>query len=124
MTKYSDGVDRVGKQLHELIAESLGLSTDFFAQHYIPKVNTVRYNFYPACPSPMESMGAKSHTDPNSITVLMLDNVGGLQIEKDGEWLAVRPIEGSLVVNIGDTLHVSFFPLRTVLSFQAFDVNG
>jgi isopenicillin N synthase-like dioxygenase len=105
LTKYASDAEKIAKQLHELIAESLGLPTDFFARHYGRKGNTFRFNMYPACPTPMETMGIVSHSDPTCLTVLVQDNVGGLQIEKDGRWVAVKPIEGSLVVNIGDMLH-------------------
>lgn len=40
-------------------------------------------------------------------TVLQQDEVGGLQIKRDGVWLGVRPIEGAVVINVGDLLQVS-----------------
>jgi len=37
--------------------------------------------------------------------VLCQDNCGGLQIENlEGEWIEAPPIEGTLVVNVGDLL--------------------
>lgn len=40
-------------------------------------------------------------------TVLQQDEVGGLQIKKDGVWLGVRPVEGAVIINVGDLLQVS-----------------
>jgi isopenicillin N synthase-like dioxygenase len=35
------------------------------------------------------------------------DNVIGLQIRKEGEWISVKPIQNALVVNVGDALEVT-----------------
>lgn len=41
-----------------------------------------------------------SHTD---FLMLWQDDVGGLQVlNHEGQWIAAQPIEGTLVVNIGD----------------------
>jgi len=48
---------------------------------------------------------AGSHT--NAFTILAQDANGGLEIRnRDGEWVAVPPIEGTLVVNVGEVLKV------------------
>ncbi|KAL5341974.1 2OG-Fe(II) oxygenase superfamily protein [Aspergillus crustosus] len=50
-------------------------------------------------------VGIGSHTDIQCITLLWQDNSGGLQVlSSSDEWLDARPIEGTLVVNIGDFL--------------------
>lgn len=48
-----------------------------------------------------------SHTDFGSITILFQDQVGGLEVEnpvEPGKFLRVKPIDGTVVVNIGDLL--------------------
>ncbi|KAB8205606.1 hypothetical protein BDV34DRAFT_212950 [Aspergillus parasiticus] len=50
-------------------------------------------------------VGIGSHTDIQCFTLLWQDNSGGLQVlSAQDEWLDARPIEGTLVVNIGDFL--------------------
>lgn len=50
-------------------------------------------------------VGIGSHTDIQCVTLLWQDMSGGLQVlSADDEWLDARPIEGTLVVNIGDFL--------------------
>lgn len=116
VSNFSAGADVVAKELLELIAESLGLHTDFFAKHFTAKrVQALRWNFYPACPRPTDSIGAAAHTDGTCLTLLVQDGTGGLQIKKDDQWIGIRPIEGALVVNIGDMLHVRSLPLKTPL---------
>ncbi|CAB4284549.1 unnamed protein product [Prunus armeniaca] len=47
------------------------------------------------------------HSDASTITILMQeDNVTGLQIRKEGEWVPVKPIPNALVVNVGDAIEI------------------
>jgi isopenicillin N synthase-like dioxygenase len=48
-----------------------------------------------------------SHTDFGSFTLLFQDDCGGLEVQKAGalgEFIAAPPIEGALLMNIGDIL--------------------
>ncbi|KAH0489854.1 hypothetical protein TgHK011_001347 [Trichoderma gracile] len=46
-----------------------------------------------------------SHTDFQLFTILWQDSQGGLEVlNKQGQWLRARPIEGTLVVNLGDLM--------------------
>ena len=70
-------------------------------------------NFYPPCPEPELTYGLPAHTDPNALTILLQDlMVPGLQVLKDGKWVAVDPHPDAFVINIGDqlqvNLHISF----------------
>ena len=63
--------------------------------------------YYPPQPEEMgeEQFGVAAHTDFGMLTVLAQDAVGGLQLQDlAGEWLAVPPIAGTLVINVGDLL--------------------
>ncbi len=49
--------------------------------------------------------GVGEHTDYGYLTLLLQDNSGGLQVKlSDGSWIDAPPINGSLVVNLGDAL--------------------
>ncbi|BBN06227.1 protein MpDOXC20 [Marchantia polymorpha subsp. ruderalis] len=103
---YVERMQPFTKQMFQLYAEDLGLEDiDFYAKHVDSSELTIRWNYYPACPQPSTVLGAKSHTDANLITFLLQDSVGGLQVEKDGCWFDVKPIEGALVINISDGFH-------------------
>ncbi|BFI31198.1 protein MpDOXC20 [Marchantia polymorpha subsp. ruderalis] len=103
---YVERMQPFTKQMFQLYAEDLGLEdVDFYAKHVDSSELTIRWNYYPACPQPSTVLGAKSHTDANLITFLLQDSVGGLQVEKDGCWFDVKPIEGALVINISDGFH-------------------
>jgi hypothetical protein len=63
--------------------------------------------YYPPCPEPSNAFGVKPHSDPNTITILTQDEVGGLEVrEKHGEWIQVKPTPYAFIVNVGDQLEV------------------
>ncbi len=72
-------------------------------------MNSLRLLHYPP-QKPDEDgvhLGARAHTDTNAFTILAQDNNGGLEIRnRDNEWVAVPPIAGTLVVNVGEVLKV------------------
>ena len=48
---------------------------------------------------------AGAHEDINLITLLLGAEEAGLELlDKNGEWLAIKPPEGAMVVNVGDML--------------------
>lgn len=67
----------------------------------------LQLNSYPPCPEPNQTMGLAPHTDTFLLTILHQTQTNGLQIFKDGVgWLPVPPVEGALVVNMGDLFHI------------------
>ncbi|XP_016462722.1 putative 2-oxoglutarate-dependent dioxygenase SLC1 [Nicotiana tabacum] len=63
-------------------------------------------NCYPSCPEPDLTLGMPPHSDYCLLTLLLQDEVKGLQIQHQGKWLIVEPIPNSFVVNVGDHLEI------------------
>ncbi|PON56155.1 Isopenicillin N synthase [Parasponia andersonii] len=63
-------------------------------------------NFYPPCPQPDLTLGMPPHSDYGFLTLLLQDEVEGLQIQFQDKWVTVEPIPGSFVVNVGDHLEI------------------
>ncbi|KAH7560387.1 hypothetical protein JRO89_XS10G0009000 [Xanthoceras sorbifolium] len=66
-------------------------------------------NYYPICPNPELTVGVGRHSDVSTLTVLLQDNVGGLYVrgnEREDSWIHVPPIDGAIVINIGDALQI------------------
>ncbi|KAK6140116.1 hypothetical protein DH2020_026114 [Rehmannia glutinosa] len=63
-------------------------------------------NCYPPCPQPDLTLGMPPHSDYGFLTLLLQDQVKGLQIQHEHNWVTVQPIPGSFVVNVGDHLEI------------------
>ncbi|EDL48428.1 isopenicillin N synthase family oxygenase [Erythrobacter sp. SD-21] len=99
--------ETAGGRVLEAIAIHLGLPREFFAATIEDGNSVMRLLRYP----PLEgaeaegAIRAAAHGDINTITLLLGAEEAGLELlTADGEWKAVAPPEGALVVNIGDML--------------------
>lgn len=63
-------------------------------------------NFYPPCPEPDLTLGMPPHSDYGFLTLLLQDEVEGLQIQYKDKWVTVESIPNAFVVNVGDHLEV------------------
>ncbi|CAL8996472.1 unnamed protein product [Prunus brigantina] len=95
----------------ELSAIGLGVDRMLYREFFEDAVSIMRTNLYPTCQEPNLSLGTGPHCDPNALTILHQDLVGGLDVFVDNKWHKVRPIPGALVINIGDV-----FAVRKALS--------
>ncbi len=99
--------EAAGARILEAIALHLDLPRDFFAATVEDGNSVMRLLRYP----PLEgkeaegAIRAAAHGDINTITLLLGAEEAGLELlTTEGDWLAVAPPEGALVVNIGDML--------------------
>ncbi|KAK4777330.1 hypothetical protein SAY87_017517 [Trapa incisa] len=105
VSNYCKEVRQLGHRIEDLISESLGLETGTAGRILGQQGQHMAVNYYPPCPEPELTYGLPAHTDPNALTILLQDqHVAGLQVLKDGKWLAVNPIPNAFVINIGDQL--------------------
>jgi len=110
------GCERLGRQVFEGFCLGLGLPRDALHQHFEGHTSFVRLNYYPledplapedaAGVTELGGMALQHHTDAGALTILLQDDVGGLQVYAGDEWLDVEPIERAFVVNIGDMTQV------------------
>ena len=99
--------DTAGGRVLEAIALHLDLPQDFFAPTVRDGNSVMRLLHYPPVEGGMAkgAIRAAAHGDINTITLLLGAEEAGLELlTRQGEWLAVAPPEGALVVNIGDML--------------------
>ncbi|XP_024975279.1 1-aminocyclopropane-1-carboxylate oxidase homolog 1-like [Cynara cardunculus var. scolymus] len=113
--EYSNQVLKLGGVLFRLISEALKLNPNHLGDLDCDKGLIFAGHCYPACPQPDLTMGAAKHTDDGFLTVVLQDEIGGLQILHNQQWIDVPPTPGALVVNIGDLLQmISNDKLRSV----------
>ncbi|KAM6565308.1 hypothetical protein CsatA_024436 [Cannabis sativa] len=106
LVEYSKQVMKVGILLFELISEALGLNPNHLHDIDCTEGLVVICNYYPPCPEPELTMGITKHVDIDFLTVLLQDDIGGLQVLNNNQWIEVSPHPGALVVNIGDLLQL------------------
>lgn len=101
--------DRVGNIILSHIALYLGLDENWFDPAVNQGNSILRLLHYP--PIKAENIGkdgairAGAHEDINLITLLLGAEEAGLEIMgKDGQWIAMHPPKGALVINVGDML--------------------
>jgi isopenicillin N synthase-like dioxygenase len=65
----------------------------------------LRLLHYPPQPADSDAEGVEAHTDTGAFTILLQDQVGGLDVRnRAGTWIRATPIAGSLVINIADMM--------------------
>ncbi|KAJ8761727.1 hypothetical protein K2173_004536 [Erythroxylum novogranatense] len=102
MEQFATIVANLAQNLAEILMEKLGRKSSFFKENCLPSTCYLRLNRYPPCPVPSQVFGLMPHTDSDFLTILHQDQVGGLQLVKNGRWFAVKPNSEALIINIGD----------------------
>ena len=104
---YFAKAQEVAHHLMRGFALGLNLEEHFFLRCTSKPLSRASSVYYPTQIKEVdeERFGVGPHTDFGVLTVLCQDGVGGLQVKNlKGEWIAAPPIEGSLIVNVGDLL--------------------
>ncbi|NDY94543.1 isopenicillin N synthase family dioxygenase [Wenzhouxiangella limi] len=99
-------LDELGGQLLEAIALDLGLERHWFADK-IDRGNSIlrAIHYPPIADAPEGAVRAARHEDINLITLLIGSKEQGLEIlTREGQWVPVTTLPGSIVVNVGDML--------------------
>ncbi len=102
---YMAAASRAAQAVLAAVALSLGLEEDWFRRHYTADPTVLFRIFrYPPQPAADGGWGVGEHTDYGLLTLLLQDDVPGLQVRTPQGWLDAPPLPGTLVCNIGDML--------------------
>ena len=115
MWAYFRACEQVSLRLLEAVGEGLGVPPELLTRDFVDEhTSFLRLNYYPKH-DPLHSeqqasitghLGVHHHTDAGALTTVLQDQVGGLQVCLDKEWFPVEPVDGALVINIGDMVQV------------------
>jgi isopenicillin N synthase-like dioxygenase len=101
MRAFCVGLNLEPSYLHD---EFKGLHTGFTRLNYYPVDDPMAKSQIDH--QPVADLGVHHHTDAGVLTVLLQDEVGGLQVHRDGQWHNIKPVKGAFVINTGDMMQV------------------
>lgn len=106
MIALYEQLDALGLRILGLIAQSLGLEADFFNAAVFRGNSILRAIHYPPVgDADTPAVRAARHEDINLVTLLIGSSQAGLEIlARDGCWVPVTSIPGTIVVNVGDMM--------------------
>ncbi|KAL0483161.1 hypothetical protein AKO1_014820 [Acrasis kona] len=105
-----NSVQKFYKDLHKLaivvishLENALSLPEGFLSNHHQSHgPSTLRFLKYPT--QLVQKNGAGPHSDYGTITFLIQDMIGGLQVNVDNNWVDVVPVQDAILCNVGDLL--------------------
>lgn len=108
-TEWMEHLGAISVTLLRSWAEALGAPADTFdaafARNASPHLKIARY---PGRERTESSQGVGAHKDLGVLTLLYVEEgKGGLQVEKDGQWIDAPSVPGAFVVNIGELLEIA-----------------
>ena len=99
-------LDSLGQTLLQVVALHLGLEDDYFADSVNHGEALLRILHYPPLlDSNAPNVRAAAHEDINLLTLLVGSEQAGLEVlSRQGEWVPISIIEGTIICNVGDML--------------------
>ena len=101
---YAQEIAELGNRLLQAIALALEIDQQFFTRHYRSPMTRGQLIRYPPTEGGQDDFGVAPHSDFGCITLLLQETPGLEVLDKSGQWIAAPPIDGTLVINIGDLL--------------------
>ena len=109
VVSYNDEMKGLAQKPMGLISESLGLRGLYIEEAVGELYQNITINYYPPCPQPDLTLGLQPHSDTGAITLLIQDDVRGLEFLKDDQWITVDPLSDAILVILADQTEVSSF---------------
>mmetsp|Transcript_6081 Transcript_6081/g.12719 ORF Transcript_6081/g.12719 Transcript_6081/m.12719 type:complete len:276 (-) Transcript_6081:32-859(-) len=116
ITQFMDEMEVLSRRIMSYLALSLALPRNYFDDTFgdCPNVQLKICRYPPVevnseCKGNDDSngFGVGAHTDSGYLSLLLQDDVGGLQVQNgDEKWIDAPPIEGTILVNLGEMLQL------------------
>ncbi len=105
VSEWHDHLSGVSRKLLRAWALALGADESYFDEHFGEPSTLIKIVRYPGSREPEPTQGVGAHKDSGVLTLLWVEpGKGGLQVERDGEWVDAPSVPGAFVVNIGELL--------------------
>ncbi|EER87904.1 hypothetical protein BDA96_10G058700 [Sorghum bicolor] len=106
IAKYSNSMKNLAQKLLCIISESLSLPPSYIQEAVGEVYQNITISYYSPCPQPDLVLGLQSHSDMGAMTLLIQDDVGGLEVLKDGMWIAVPALRDGILVILADQTEI------------------
>ncbi len=109
VTAYQQTMLGLADRILQALALALDVPFAWLQPQFSPPLTQMRLLHYAPQPPEIDNMtGARPHQDTSFFTILLQDDVGGLEIQaRNGEWLAAPPRPDMFVVNAGEFLELA-----------------
>ncbi|MGW9626922.1 isopenicillin N synthase family dioxygenase [Microbacterium sp. NPDC055521] len=105
VAEWHAALSGIARKLLRAWALALGAEESYFDDHFGEPSTLIKIVRYPGTTDPEPQQGVGAHKDSGVLTLLWVEpGRGGLQVERDGEWVDAPPVDGAFVVNIGELL--------------------
>ncbi|WP_353111788.1 2-oxoglutarate and iron-dependent oxygenase domain-containing protein [Microbacterium sp.] len=105
VSEWHETLSEVSRKLLRAWALALGAEESYFDRHFGEPSTLIKIVRYPGTHEPEPQQGVGAHKDSGVLTLLWVEpGKGGLQVERDGQWVDAPPVPGAFVVNIGELL--------------------
>ncbi|KAK3023243.1 hypothetical protein RJ639_044409 [Escallonia herrerae] len=106
--EYCRRAREIAKELFKGISLSLGLEGNYVEKEMEIERGSqlLVVNLYPPCPQPEVAIGLPPHSDHGLLTLLIQNELGGLEVQHSGKWVPISPLPYSILVNTGDQMEV------------------
>ncbi|KIX05262.1 uncharacterized protein Z518_06134 [Rhinocladiella mackenziei CBS 650.93] len=104
--KYMSHMLRLSRSLLRMFALGLDLDEHTFDYLATQPYSILKMGHYPGKLSGSDEPSAiRPHTDYELLTVLLQDDIASLEVlSNTGQWIQAKPVRGTFVVNIGDSM--------------------
>jgi isopenicillin N synthase-like dioxygenase len=96
----------IGRQLFGAFALALGLDEDHFDAYLLNPPSQLRLIRYPRDDSAQDRSGIGANTDHECFTLLFATAPGLQIVSRQGVWIDVPLVEGTMIMNIGDMMEI------------------
>lgn len=114
LLQYASRTKIIKDCIMRALANLLELDEDYFINRTTTRARALaRLGYYPPCPRPDLVLGFKPHYDGGALSILFIEeNVGGLQVLRNGKWYNVLAKPYTLLINIAECIEVGTYKYK------------